>query len=101
MGVYEEEGGFRQVLQGKMNRTFGEILPTDRIRDIKREMLPHFSADGEFWSFKYQNLMHKTHLKGCQGSFCLIINKALHHIDISHPDVQPSFRKDQLFSGRV
>lgn len=81
--------------------TFVEILSTDSIRGIKREMLPHFSADGEFLSFKYQYLKHKTHVKGCQGSFCLIINKAFHHIDFSHRDVQPSFRKDQLFSGRV
>lgn len=48
MEAQEEEGGFRQVLQGKMDKTIGEILPTDSIRDIKREMLPHFSADGEF-----------------------------------------------------
>lgn len=40
-----EEGGFRQLLQGKLDKTFGEILPADSIWDINREMLPHFSAD--------------------------------------------------------
>lgn len=45
--------------------------------------------------------MHSTHLKGCPGSFSLIINKPLHHIDSSHPDVQPSFGKDQLLSRRA